>query len=383
MRAARLLLLLILVTLDPASGLSRPAVAATSMPQATGLRFGGDSARTRIVLEADRSFTYSLRTDAEPPRLLVELPQMLWNLQPDPLSRPRGLVRAQRLDTLPTQRLQLVIEASRPIRVAASELLSPSNDSRHYRLVVEIEPAAAAPAAPPEPIALPPDLPVIVLDAGHGGVDPGAIGVDGTQEKAITLAMARRLRTLLEESGRYRVVLTRDSDVFLPLRERLRLAREADGDLFVSLHADAIGKQHTRGASVYTLSETASDEEAARLAATENKADIIAGTDLSGTDDVVASILIDLAQRDTKNKSIQFADILASELAQVTPLLRRHRRFAGFAVLKSPDVPSVLIELGYISNTEDARNLGSAAYRDKLAAAVVAGIDRYFAQLKS
>ena len=188
---------------------------------------------------------------------------------------------------------------------------------------------------------------------------------------------------MLEETGRYRVVLTRDSDVFLPLRERLRMAREANGTLFISLHADAIGKHHTRGASVYTLSETPPDEEAARLAPTEKKADTIIGTDLSGTDDVVASILIDLAQRDTKNKSIQFADILSSELAQVTPLLRRHRRFAGFAVLKSPDVPSVLIELGYISNADDARNLGSPAYREKLAASIVAGIDRYFAQLKS
>jgi N-acetylmuramoyl-L-alanine amidase len=195
--------------------------------------------------------------------------------------------------------------------------------------------------------------------------------------------MARQLCRLVEATGRYRAVPTRDSDVFVPLRERIRIAREAGGDLFVSLHADAQTHRRIRGASVYTLSETASDKEAGLLAAKENKADILSGTDLRHHDAMVASILIDLAQRDTNNKSIEFADTLSAELAEVTSLLRKHRRFAGFAVLKSPDMPSVLVELGYISNAEDARNLADEAYRGKLAGAVLRAVDRYFAGIKS
>jgi N-acetylmuramoyl-L-alanine amidase len=236
---------------------------------------------------------------------------------------------------------------------------------------------------PPIPRVVPRPTQTVVIDAGHGGVDPGAVGISGTYEKTLTLAMARQLRDLLRKTGRYRVVLTRDDDVFVPLRERIHLAREAGGSLFISLHADAQARETTHGASVYTLSETASDSEAALLASKENKSDIIAGTDLRNHDAMVTSILIDLAQRDTNNKSIEFADILSAELAGVTPLLRRHRRFAGFAVLKSPDMPSALVELGYISNAGDEKNLADVAYRAKLAAAVLRAVDRYFADIKS
>jgi N-acetylmuramoyl-L-alanine amidase len=226
-------------------------------------------------------------------------------------------------------------------------------------------------------------MPVIVIDAGHGGIDPGATGVNGVREKTITLAVARELRDALQASGRYQAYLTRDDDEFVALRERIKRGREARGSLFISLHADAMGRHGTRGASVYTLSETASDAEAEKLAAKENKSDIIVGTDLGQHDALVTSILIDLAQRDTKNKAIEFADVLSAELAAVSPLLRKHRRFAGFAVLKAPDVPSVLVELGYLSNPTDAANLASRAHRARLAGATVQAIDRYFASLRS
>jgi N-acetylmuramoyl-L-alanine amidase len=237
----------------------------------------------------------------------------------------------------------------------------------------------AAPALRPRP---PPHrLPVIAIDPGHGGKDPGTVGINGVLEKEVTLDVARRLRTLIERTGRYEVVLTRDDDVLISLRERIERARRADAALFISVHADSIGDSGFRGASVYTLSDQASDAEAARLAAKENRADVIAGTDLSAHDEVVAGILIDLAQRVTNNKSIEFADVLASELADVTALVRNTRRFAGFVVLKSPDVPSVLLELGYLSNPTDATNLARPEYRDKMARSTVRAIDRYFATL--
>jgi N-acetylmuramoyl-L-alanine amidase len=240
--------------------------------------------------------------------------------------------------------------------------------------------AQVALAVPPPPTALsqPGSLPVIVIDPGHGGVDPGAIGVGGVREKVIVLEMAHALRDLLTGSGRYRVVLTREDDSFLRLRERIARSREAQGDLFISLHADSLRLGAQRGSAVYTLSETASDEEAGRLASKENKSDILADTDLSHHDPVVTSILIDLAQRETNNRSIGFADLLAEELAAVTPLVHRHQRFAGFAVLKSPDTPSVLLELGYLSNRDDAHNLSQPGYRAKLAGAVLKALDRQF-----
>jgi N-acetylmuramoyl-L-alanine amidase len=197
-------------------------------------------------------------------------------------------------------------------------------------------------------------------------------------EKDVTFDLAKRLGRLIEATGRYEVVLTREEDVFVSLRDRMATARHADAALFISIHADSLGDSAFRGASVYTLSDQASDAEASRLATKENRADVIAGTDLSAHDEVVAGILIDLAQRVTNNKSIEFADVLTAELGDVTALVRNTRRFAGFVVLKSPDVPSVLLELGYLSNPTDAANLASPEYRDRLARATLRAIDHYF-----
>mgnify|MGYP002080203365 CR=1 FL=1 len=411
------------------------AAAAQDITQVTGIRFGVQGSRTRVVVDADRPLSFRTRALGDPWRLVVDLPEVVWNPQPGPLSAVRGIARSQRFASLGGGAGQLTVDTSRPFRVTTAVLLPPSEHSVRYRLMIDLEPvppeafaaaaatpgpvadaaSAAAPAAitipapapepavrlaalpqpaiveratasdapPPIPQIAPRQPPVIVIDAGHGGSDPGAIGVNGTFEKALTLAMAKELRRTLEASGRYRVTLTRDDDVFIPLRERIRLAREANGHLFISLHADALAHGMARGASVYTLSETASDAEAALLASKENKAEIIIGADLRNHDPIVTSILIDLAQRDTNNKSIEFADLLSAELAKVTPLLRKHRRFAGFAVLKSPDMPSVLVELGYISNSDDATNLDDAAFRAKLAQAALSAVDRYFADIKS
>jgi N-acetylmuramoyl-L-alanine amidase len=241
---------------------------------------------------------------------------------------------------------------------------------------------ASSDPAPSNGLVHPPGRFVVAIDPGHGGSDPGTIGVDGIKEKDLVLAMGLELARALEATGRYAVVLTRRGDEGLALRERIKVARDGGAQLFLSLHADSIADPAVAGASVYTLSETASDEEAAALAAKENKADILSGTDLSRHDPIVASILIDLAQRDTLNKSIEFAQVLSDELGKVTPLLRNHRRFGGFAVLKSPEMPSVLIELGYLSNPDEAKRLGDARHRHKLARAILAAIDRHTGAVK-
>ncbi len=219
--------------------------------------------------------------------------------------------------------------------------------------------------------------PVIVIDPGHGGNDPGAVGAN-LAEKELTLAVAKALKKELDATGAFTVVLTRTKDVYIPLRERFGLAREKGADLFISLHADSHNNPLTRGASVYTLSEKASDAEAAALAAKENKSDIIAGVDLSKQSSAVSGILIDLAQRDTKNMSSRFATLLVRELKQQTMLLGNSHRYAGFAVLKAPDVPSVLVEMGYISSSKDEALLSSAKHQSRLAKAVRQAIENYF-----
>lgn len=220
---------------------------------------------------------------------------------------------------------------------------------------------------------------VIVLDAGHGGVDPGTIGIGGTFEKDVTLGVTRELKRQLEATGRYKVALTRDEDIFVRLRDRVARARAAGAELFISIHADSIRNKDTRGASIYTLSETASDDEAGALATRENRADIIAGVDLSHENKEVMSILIDLAQRETMNRSALFAANLVDELGHEIQLIPvKPHRFAGFAVLRSPDVPSVLIELGYLSNRSDEQLLTIPRQRAKVATAILHAIDLFF-----
>lgn len=222
--------------------------------------------------------------------------------------------------------------------------------------------------------------PVIVIDPGHGGMDPGATSVSGVYEKTITFGMARELQHQLEKTGHYHVHLTRDRDVFIRLRDRIAISRRYNADLFISLHADVVKDPEIHGLSVYTLSQDASDVEAQSLADKENKADLIAGIDLSHESSDVTNILIDLAQRETMNRSAIFAGSVVEELAREIPLLSNTHRFAGFAVLKAPDVPAVLIEMGYLSNAVDERNLRQPDYRAKLARSITRAVDRYFLQ---
>src|SRR6185437_3577744 len=219
---------------------------------------------------------------------------------------------------------------------------------------------------------------LVVLDPGHGGVDPGAIGRSGTYEKDVALSTAREVARQLEATRRYRVRLTRDDDEFIPLHERVVLARAAGGELFLSIHADALPNASMRGASVYTLSEQASDRQTAALAARENRADLIAGIDLSRHEPVVSEILLDLARRQTNNRSIQLARQLVTDLGHQVPMLTNSHRSAGFAVLKAPDIPSALVEIGCLSNRDEERLLQRAAYQRKVASGLVRSINDYF-----
>jgi len=227
------------------------------------------------------------------------------------------------------------------------------------------------------------DKKIIIIDPGHGGNDPGGLGSGGVREKQITLSIARALKRHLEATGRYKAVLTRSHDRYIKLRDRVQVARRNKGELFISLHADKIHKPSVRGASVYTLSETSSDKLTARLVEQENRSDVIAGVDLSIEDKEVADILLDLAMRETMNESKFFANTLVDEMGGAKlRLLKNTHRYAGFAVLKAPDIPSVLIEAGFLSNKYDAKMLNSRDYQEKLSSAIVHAVNTYFAKIE-
>jgi N-acetylmuramoyl-L-alanine amidase len=222
--------------------------------------------------------------------------------------------------------------------------------------------------------------PVVVIDAGHGGIDHGTQAPSGENEKDIVLDFAKALRERIEKAGKYRVVMTRSDDTFIPLAERVKIARQHKAALFLSVHADALprGEGDAQGATVYTLSDTASDAEAAKLAEAENRADLIAGINLTEEPAEVADILIDLARRETKTFSNRFARTLVKEMKTVARLHKHPLKSAGFRVLKAPDVPSVLLELGYVSNKEDLQLLVSDSWRSRTVGSVAQAVELFF-----
>lgn len=378
--------------------------------QVRGLRVGVHPGKTRIVLDLSGELPYSLFSLADPYRVVIDMPAVEWATGNGSAGVGAGLVAGYRFGLFRHDNSRVVLDLTRPAKVSRAFFL-PAAAGKSVRLVIDLAPVdresflanagfkgrqrvgdtvtgasrpdQKGPAELPSPV-IRSEKTTIVIDAGHGGVDPGATSRSGHYEKDIVLDVARRLQRQLLNSGRYRVVMTRETDVFVPLRERVNIARNAGADLFVSVHADSLRSAKVRGASVYSLSEKASDKEAAQLAAKENSSDVIAGISIGNeTDDIVRSILIDLAQRETKNKSVRFAKLLLPELGGVGALLRNSHRYAGFRVLMAPDVPSVLVELGLLSNAADEKLLMSSRGRDKLAAAISEAIDRYFAERQS
>lgn len=371
----------------------------------TDVRVGLHGERTRVVLDLNQGVEFSIFTLPAPYRVVINLPEVSWSLAPQNLPENKGLISGLRFGLFSPGTSRMVIDAKGPVEVQKAFLLKPIKGQAtggHHRLVLDLVPTsetvfletlvsrkAQAKASQPAKVqtaamAVPVRKPalsgkkVIVIDPGHGGVDPGTIGVSKTYEKNVTLAMARDIKKALEATGRFKVVLTRDRDIFIRLRDRVRKAREVGADLFISIHADSVKNRKTRGLSVYTLSDKASDKEAAALAHKENKADLIAGIDLSSENAEVTNILIDLAQRETMNQSAIVAQGLVQELKREVKLLRNTHRFAGFAVLKAPDLPSVLVEAGFLSNAQDERNLLSRKYRARMAKALAQGVKRHF-----
>src|SRR6266566_860339 len=360
-----------------------------------GLQLQDRPGKSRLVLELSDPIDFRIFLLSSPERAVIDMPQVLWRAGELPAPTGKAMVKDYRFGMFRKEVARLVLDLNRPVKIDNAQVLSPK-DGAGFRLILDLSPTTAADFLAhtgwPRSLAVSArsddtnrktardELPLIILDPGHGGMDPGAHGGSGLLEKDLALAVARQLKDKLEQSGRYRVKLTRDGDVFIPLRDCVSFARAAHGDLFVSLHADSNDHREIRGASVYTLSEDASDREAATLAEKENMSDIIAGVDLTGENSPVASILIDLAQRDTMNRSVRFAETVIGSLPAATMLrpLFPHRS-AGFAVLKAPDIPAVLIELGYLTNAKDESEMATEAWRSRVARAISSAIDTHFA----
>jgi N-acetylmuramoyl-L-alanine amidase len=378
------------------------ACVAAAAPKAVvnQIRVAQHSDHTRLVLDLSDKVDFAVFTLADPYRVVVDFPEMTWKIDPALAQNGVGLMKGFRFGLYRPGHSRMVIDLAKPAAIANKFLLPPEG-LRRYRLVLDLVPTERAQymksagwpatAAPPElapsqdeAIAVDPEVRgskskrVVVLDAGHGGVDPGATGVSGILEKDLVLALTLAVRDVLERTGRYTVILSRDSDIFLSLRARVAAARRAKGDLFISIHADSAPGSVAKGASVYTLSERASDREAEALARSENQSDVIAGVDLTNESDIVTSILIDLAQRETKNNSVKFAQALVPELQRVGGVRQKSHRFAGFVVLKAPDIPSVLIEVGYLSNASDESVMKTTRWRASMAGAIARAVDSYF-----
>jgi N-acetylmuramoyl-L-alanine amidase len=398
----------------PAANPAAPSVGSQPrgpLPIVMSARIGEHDDRTRLVLELSDPVNLRAFALANPDRVVIDMPEVAWKLGAPPRPSGLGAVKSYRYGLFRTGNSRMVLDLNQPVSLADTLVLPPSNGFG-YRVVIDLFPASrakfdakagwpadlkkresdaeklaamiAAAQAPQREAARRSGRgtgkgKVIVIDPGHGGLDSGTSGVNGLLEKDLVLAEALRLEKALKARG-YSVYMTRDNDTFIPLRQRVALARADKADLLISLHADSNPDPGVTGLSIYTLNDGRSDREAAAMAKRENQSDIIAGVDLSGDNNPVAPILIDLAQRDTINKSSRFATTALASLRNVTDILARSpHRSASLAVLVAPDVPAVLIELGYLSNAGDAAQMNTASWRDRVAGAIADAVDNHFA----
>jgi N-acetylmuramoyl-L-alanine amidase len=380
-----------------AAGAPATVPVSDSFPVATDVRLGGDGTQTRFIMDLDRKIDLHVFTLADPYRLVLDIPQITFQLPPHAGEDGRGLIKAFRFGLVMPGGSRMVFDLTKPARVDKAfvmdatagtparlvlDLVTTDRESFLRNMATEAKlassespPAAAPPSSSSDP------RPLVVLDPGHGGIDTGTRAPNGECEKDIVLDFAKRLRERIEKSGKYRVLMTRVDDTFVPLADRVHIARQAGAVLFISIHADFLPRKEgdAEGATVYTLSDTPSDPQAARVAQEENHADVIAGVNLKDEPDDVAGILLDLAQRETKTFSAQFAHKLVGDMKATTRLNKDPIRSAGFRVLRAPDVPSVLIELGYVSNKQDLQSLNSDSWRDRTADSIASAVNDYFA----
>jgi N-acetylmuramoyl-L-alanine amidase len=373
------------------------------LPIVMSARIGEHEDRTRLVIELSDPVNLRAFALANPDRVVIDMPEVSWKLGAPPRPSGFGAIKSYRYGEFRAGNSRMVIDLNQPVSVSDPLVLPPSAGFG-YRVVIDLFPTtrpkfdaqagwpadlkkresdaeklAALIAAQQSPPAHGGNKKIIVLDPGHGGLDSGTIGVNGLMEKDLALAEGLKLARELRRRG-YVVYMTRDNDTFIPLRQRVAIGRADHADLFIALHADSNPDSGTTGTSIYTLNDGRSDREAAALARRENQSDVIAGVDLSGDNNPVAPILINLAQRDTRNKSSEFATNALKELGQVTDLLARSpHRSASLAVLVAPDVPAVLIELGYLSNSADAAQMNTDSWRSRVAEAIANAVDAQFA----
>jgi N-acetylmuramoyl-L-alanine amidase len=376
---------------------------------ATGARVGGDEVRTRFVADLSKPVSYSVYVLPDPYRVMIDLPDVTFDLEPGSGEKTLGLISEYRYGEVAPGRSRIVIDTAGPVLIEKSfiveakggqparivvDLVKTSAEAFEKTLVKdEITSASAIAGAeelPKEAEAVEEpdnavqaeqksDKRIVVIDPGHGGIDPGAIGYKRTKEKDVVLAVGLKLRDALLRTGGFEVIMTRDDDKFLSLKDRVRVARNSTADLFIALHADTVRGPAASGATIYTLSDKASDAEAEALAEKENRADIIAGIDLGAESEEVADILIDLVQRESKHHALVFAKKAVGEMQKVTEFTGKPLRSAGFVVLKAPDVPSVLVELGYLSTKQDATQLVNPKWQTKVADAMAGAVAKYFA----
>ena len=373
-----------------------PTSAADDFPLASDVRLGGDDTQTRLIVDLSRKVDVRAFTLANPYRVVMDMPQVTFQFPPKVGEAGRGLIKAFRFGLVMQGGSRMVIDLARPAQVDMAFVLDPIHE-QPARLVLHLTatdresfmrslalesgaPQRSKPEAPVETKANGDSRPLIVIDPGHGGIDNGTRAASGEMEKTIVLEFSLLLRDKLEKIGKYRVLMTRSDDTFVALGDRVQFARARQAALFISIHADALRRREgdAQGATVYTLSERASDARAARLAEAENKADVIAGLDLSSEEKDVAGILIDLARRETKTFSVQFAQTMVGALKNAARLHQHPLKSASFVVLKAPDVPSVLVELGYVSNKADLKSLISTEWRDRTADSIVQAVDAFF-----
>lgn len=361
-----------------------PAAAADAPLKASEFKMAGDATHMRVVLKFDREPDPKWFLLRGPHRLVIDLPETNLRVEPKSL-KPRGLISNVRYGALNEGASRLILTAKGPFHVDRIDVLadekgdgfrfvadiSASSDREFDQALADQAQTTGSTSAAGKgdrlgkPAAQSTKRFTVVIDPGHGGIDGGAEGANGTVEKAVTLAFALELKKKLANFGRYEVFMTRETDVFLPLDERVRIARQHEADLFISIHADTISRKGIRGATVYTVSDKASDAEAQATADRENLSDALAGIDIKQENHEVADILVDLIRRETHTYSVRFARSLIGELSPTIELINNPHRSAGFKVLKAPDVPSVLVELGYLSNVKDEAQLRDPDWRSK------------------
>lgn len=364
-----------------------------------------DGQTTTFLVALSSGVRAEIFTLADPYRVVVDLPDVAFELPDESGQKGSGLISGFRYGLLAEGKARVVIDTTGPVVIKRADMhqgtaremlftieLAPTSAKSFAAGTGKTKPTATATASPPDigPAAPPPRhdraKPLILIDAGHGGIDPGAASGTGLKEKTIVLAVAQAVRDRLAKGGRYDVRMTRTSDVFISLDQRLKMSRDLAADLFVSLHADAIAQKGlaktVRGATVYTLSERASDEEARRMAEKENNSDAVAGLQTAKFEEEgeVRNILIDLLKRETSNFSADFSNGLVKQLGTAISLSGTPQRSAAFKVLRQADTPSVLIELGYMSHPEDEKLLNSAAWQRRVAASIGSAIDSYFSK---